>query len=192
MTPFRTFALCSLALSACSNGSKSAADANAPTTTFDTSVTEVASEVADLASDVATDSEAASDSATDDSIADAGTLQVTLGTTVTTLVGVDLSGANAPKILVSGNDFYSTPRLSPDGNRMSWLTWRHPDMPWVPTEAWVGDIFPDGTIGSSAATSAAYHGIHALFRTESSPRRPRHRLDLSARSRNEGACQSRR
>jgi hypothetical protein len=33
----------------------------------------------------------------------------------------------------------STPRLSPDGNRMSWLTWRHPDMPWVPTEAWVGD-----------------------------------------------------
>ena len=54
------------------------------------------------------------------------------------------------KVLVSGNDFYSTPRLSPDGNRMSWLTWRHPDMPWVATEAWVGDILPDGTIGNRA------------------------------------------
>jgi WD40-like Beta Propeller Repeat len=48
--------------------------------------------------------------------------------------------------LISGNDFYSTPRLSPDGNRISWLTWRHPDMPWVATEAWVGDIVPDGTV----------------------------------------------
>ena len=27
---------------------------------------------------------------------------------------------------------------------MSWLTWRHPNMPWVATEAWVGDILPDG------------------------------------------------
>jgi hypothetical protein len=31
---------------------------------------------------------------------------------------------------------------------MSWLTWRHPDMPWVATEAWVGDILPDGTVGN--------------------------------------------
>ena len=71
------------------------------------------------------------------------------GEAVTTLVGVDLSGANAPEVLVSGADFYSTPRLSPDGARMSWLTWRHPDMPWVATEAWVGDILPDGTVGNA-------------------------------------------
>ncbi len=68
---------------------------------------------------------------------------------IATLVGVDLSGATAPQVLLSGNDFYSTPRLSADENRMSWLTWRHPDMPWVATEAWVGDILPDGTIGSA-------------------------------------------
>ena len=57
------------------------------------------------------------------------------GEAITTLVAVDLSSATATQVLVSGNDFYSTPRLSPDGNRMSWLTWRHPDMPWVATEA---------------------------------------------------------
>jgi dipeptidyl aminopeptidase/acylaminoacyl peptidase len=60
------------------------------------------------------------------------------GEAITTLVAVDPSGATATEVLVSGNDFYSTPRFSPDGNRMSWLTWRHPDMPGVTTEAWVG------------------------------------------------------
>lgn len=32
------------------------------------------------------------------------------GEAITTLVGVSLSGATAPQVLVSGNDFYSTPR----------------------------------------------------------------------------------
>jgi hypothetical protein len=71
------------------------------------------------------------------------------GEAKTALVGVSISTVTAPQVLVSGNDFYSTPRLSPDGNRMSWLTWRHPDMPWMRTEAWVGDIVPDGTIGNA-------------------------------------------
>jgi hypothetical protein len=31
---------------------------------------------------------------------------------------------------------------------VSWLTWGHPNMPWVATEAWVGDILPDGTVGN--------------------------------------------
>ena len=70
------------------------------------------------------------------------------GEAITALVAVDLSGSTPPRVLVSGNDFYSTPRLSPDANRLSWLTWRHPDMPWVASEAWVGDILPDGTIGN--------------------------------------------
>ena len=71
------------------------------------------------------------------------------GEAVTTLVGISLSGATAPEVLVSGADFYSTPRLSPDGNRISWLSWRHPDMPWVSTETWVGDILADGTIANA-------------------------------------------
>ena len=75
------------------------------------------------------------------------------GQAVNTLASLDLSGAHhqgrAPEILVAGNDFYSTPRLSPDGTRLAWLTWNHPDMPWVAAEAWVGEVQADGTVAKA-------------------------------------------
>ena len=49
-------------------------------------------------------------------------------------------------MLAGGNDFYASPRLSPSGRQLAWLTWRHPNMPWVGTELWVADIAPDGTL----------------------------------------------
>ena len=33
-----------------------------------------------------------------------------------------------PEVLVSRSDFYSSPRLSPDGSRLCWLSWNHPNM----------------------------------------------------------------
>ncbi|MGY1662421.1 prolyl oligopeptidase family serine peptidase [Geodermatophilus sp. SYSU D00705] len=34
------------------------------------------------------------------------------------------------EVLVTGPDFVSDPRLSPDGRHLAWLQWDHPDMPW--------------------------------------------------------------
>jgi dipeptidyl aminopeptidase/acylaminoacyl peptidase len=66
---------------------------------------------------------------------------------VTTLVSIPLAGGpSAGEVLVQGDDFYSTPRLSPDGSRLSWLAWRHPQMPWDGTELWVAHVSADGAL----------------------------------------------
>jgi dipeptidyl aminopeptidase/acylaminoacyl peptidase len=89
------------------------------------------------------------------------------GEAITTLVAIELAGSTAPRVLVSGKDFFSTPRISPDGNRMSWLTWSHSNMPWVATEAWIGDIFADGTIGNSRRVAGGPD--ESVFQPEWSP-----------------------
>ena len=54
---------------------------------------------------------------------------------VNTLVRIRLDGEpGAGEVIASGHDFYSTPRLSPDGARLCWLAWRHPQMPWDGTD----------------------------------------------------------
>jgi dipeptidyl aminopeptidase/acylaminoacyl peptidase len=67
---------------------------------------------------------------------------------INTLVSVDLNGNRESQVLISGNDFYSTPRLSRDGTRLCWLTWNHPNLPWDGTELWVAPIEEDGTVGA--------------------------------------------
>ena len=69
---------------------------------------------------------------------------------VNSLVALDADAHREPIVLASGNDFYSSPRLSPDGRRLAWLTWNHPNMPWDGTELWVGELDDSGAIRSSS------------------------------------------
>ncbi len=64
------------------------------------------------------------------------------------IVALPDDGSSEPKIILSGYDFYSFPRISPDGRRLAWTCWRHPQMPWDGTELWVGDL-GGGTISNS-------------------------------------------
>ncbi|HLQ30720.1 MAG TPA: S9 family peptidase [Ktedonobacteraceae bacterium] len=85
---------------------------------------------------------------------------------VNTLVSFGLDG-NDETILVSGNDFYSTPRLSPDGTRLAWLTWNHPNMPWDGTELWLGEIGVDGSLSSCKQVAGGKE--ESIFQPEWSP-----------------------
>lgn len=49
---------------------------------------------------------------------------------VNSIALIDLMG-NEVIDLVKGNDFYSCPRFSPDGKKLVWITWNHPEMPWT-------------------------------------------------------------
>lgn len=62
---------------------------------------------------------------------------------VNALVAIPLGGARQ-EVLAQGADFYATPRLSPNGRQLAWLSWNHPDMPWDGTELWLAEIAPDG------------------------------------------------
>ena len=53
----------------------------------------------------------------------------------------------APIPLVRGNDFYSNPRVSPDGNQVAWMTWNHPNMPWDGSELWLAELDDAGDVG---------------------------------------------
>jgi dipeptidyl aminopeptidase/acylaminoacyl peptidase len=77
------------------------------------------------------------------------------GEAETTLVAIPLDGPGGPdgpplqsagEVIASSYDFYSTPRVSPDGTRLAWLSWRHPQMPWDGTELWVADVTATGRL----------------------------------------------
>jgi len=49
-------------------------------------------------------------------------------------------------VLIDGPDFLSSPRLSPDGTRLAWISWNHPDMPWDATALHLADLATHGGI----------------------------------------------
>ena len=87
---------------------------------------------------------------------------------VNTLVGLSLDGdPSGGRILVSGNDFYAAPRLSPDGRRLAWLTWNHPRMPWDGTELWVGHFTGAGALARLELVAGG--AGESIFQPEWSP-----------------------
>lgn len=63
------------------------------------------------------------------------------------LVSVAFGGGVAP--LHRGRDFYGAPRLSPDGSRLAWIAWDHPNMPWDGTELWLAEVAEDGSLADA-------------------------------------------
>jgi len=86
---------------------------------------------------------------------------------VNTIAAVSLAGGGPGIVLVSGHDFYSAPRISADGNRLAWMAWNHPNMPWDGTELWVGDFAKDGSLANIQRVAGA--ADESIFQPEWSP-----------------------
>ena len=83
------------------------------------------------------------------------------------LAAVALDGSGEVQVLASGYDFYASPRLSPDGKSLAWLSWNHHNMPWDGCELWVAKIDPNG--GLEPAVKVAGGASESIFQPEWSP-----------------------
>ena len=89
------------------------------------------------------------------------------GEAINTVVSLDLEQGGAGNVAVSGNDFYSSPRLSGDGARLAWLTWNHPNMPWDGTELWFAELDEDGSLKNTVPVAGGAN--ESIFQPEWSP-----------------------
>lgn len=67
--------------------------------------------------------------------------------------------------LDEGHDFYASPALSPDGRRLAWITWDHPNMPWDATQLWTAD-FVEGKLENKKCVAEG----EAIFQPQWSPK----------------------
>jgi dipeptidyl aminopeptidase/acylaminoacyl peptidase len=86
---------------------------------------------------------------------------------VNSLASIYLDGSGRMRTLIAGNDFYAAPRLSPDGSRLAWLTWNHPNMPWDGTELWVARVEGDGSLRDPQRVAGGVD--ESIFQPEWSP-----------------------
>jgi dipeptidyl aminopeptidase/acylaminoacyl peptidase len=87
---------------------------------------------------------------------------------VNELVAVPTDGSSEPRVVVSGRDFYSNPRISSDGSRICFLAWNLPWMPWDGCELHVADLAPDGTV-ANVEHVAGSDGAESIWQPEWSP-----------------------
>jgi Tol biopolymer transport system component len=92
-----------------------------------------------------------------------------------TIVAVDLAGdgSSPGRILLEGHDFFASARLSPDGRRLAWLAWDHPNMPWDSTALFLAELDNDGALIGEPALVAGAVGAstspQSIFQPEWTP-----------------------
>jgi dipeptidyl aminopeptidase/acylaminoacyl peptidase len=55
-----------------------------------------------------------------------------------------ISATGDATTLARGRDFYSAPRVAPDGRHLAWLAWDHPNLPWDGSELLVARLGAGG------------------------------------------------
>ena len=118
------------------------------------------------------------------------------GAPVNAIVAVDLAhpGEEPGRMLVGGHDFFSSPRLSPDGRQLAWLAWDHPNMPWNGTTLYLAELDDAGAVASEPLAIAggpeesifqpewSTEGTHIFFVSDQSGWWNLHRFELATQT----------
>ena len=83
------------------------------------------------------------------------------------IAAVPANGSGEQVVLFDGWDFVSSPRLSPSGSTLAWLSWNHPNMPWDGAHLWAAPVLADGSLGE--ATLIAGGESVSVYQPEWSP-----------------------
>lgn len=67
------------------------------------------------------------------------------------IVAIDLETGETHN-LVQGADFYLSPKISPDGSKLCWIEWYHPNLPWDETFLKIAEFNDIGEIHSPLYT----------------------------------------
>ncbi len=86
---------------------------------------------------------------------------------INAIAAVPADGDGEQVVLAEGWDFVSSPRLSPDGGTLVWLSWNHPNMPWDDVHLWTAPVQDDGTLGEATLVAGGEHV--SVFQPEWSP-----------------------
>jgi dipeptidyl aminopeptidase/acylaminoacyl peptidase len=89
------------------------------------------------------------------------------GEVINEIVSFPADGPSNAEVIISGHDFYSFPRISPDGRRLAWTCWRHPQMPWDGTELWTGELDSSGLLSNPRHVAGSTH--ESIFQPEWAP-----------------------
>jgi len=84
------------------------------------------------------------------------------------LVALPTDGSSEPRTIAGGRDFYSNPRISPDGTRLCFLAWDLPWMPWDGAELFVADLGAGAVAGEPSLVAGACPG-ESIWQPEWSP-----------------------
>ncbi|MEM7175650.1 MAG: prolyl oligopeptidase family serine peptidase [Chlamydiota bacterium] len=66
------------------------------------------------------------------------------GEVINRIVKMDPTGNRGCETVCEGHDFYASIALHPDGSRLAFLAWNHPNMPWDGTELWLAQLDSEG------------------------------------------------
>lgn len=82
------------------------------------------------------------------------------------IIAIDLRNGTV-QVRASGADFYSTPRLSPNSDQLSYLRWNHPNMPWDATECICARLNQTGEIVAELVVAGGVD--ESIFQPQWSP-----------------------
>lgn len=82
---------------------------------------------------------------------------------------VDSQGGQWPQKLVSGSDFYMQPRWHPCGEKIAWVEWNNPYMPWDQSRLMMADVVIEDTVQIANKAQIAGMQNEVVFQPEFSP-----------------------